>query len=284
MEFHRPGVQDEVQDLCIILFLFLGLVRCMIGTIRIVDHDPGLHVVAVDIELDAPSVIFHAPGLHLHTVSEQVVVGVFRCHSIQHMIAGLPDVVQDFHFKGQHPFCVHVPGAGDEVLRVRILPRQAPGQQVTAIVQLAAFDEVIAFLVPAGWVDHGNVLAVVIRQKLRTEDRISLYRAAEFVQPLKFLVGGGAQIHVGEGRDALIDFHIRRTEICRYVLCTRIGSRLRHSVLTACKQDHQTKKKPLQHSFHFLSPKENVHAETTASQDEITRIFPEDYPEFTRSH
>ena len=149
MEFLGAGV-EHVGEGGGIRFLRGGVrLRQMALAGGVVDGDTGLDIVGVNGKAHALAAVLQRQGLHPNAPGHQLRALKVRCHPVEHVVAGLPDVRGHLVFKGQHPLYIQIPGAGDEVLLIGVFPRQLVADEVAAVVEVLAVHAVIFGQLPA---------------------------------------------------------------------------------------------------------------------------------------
>ena len=70
------------------------------------------------------------------------------------MVIRLMYIIRDHIFKGQHPFCIHIPRARDQVLLIGILPGELEPDQMAPVIEPAAVHIVIILILqPVGFME-----------------------------------------------------------------------------------------------------------------------------------
>ena len=98
------------------------------------------------------------------------------------MLVRLLYIVGHQVFKGEHPLDVQIPGAGDEVLGVGVLPRQLKADKVAAVVQRLAVHKVIFHALPARGLYRADLPPGLGGHQLPADVGVSRAAAAQAVQ------------------------------------------------------------------------------------------------------
>lgn len=159
----------------------------------VVDANAGLHVIAKHVEAHGRTVIVKREGLHVHAARNKLIVLKHGLNAQQHASAGVHAVI-DPVLEGQHALGVHVARAGDEVELVGALAGELVANEMAAIVEVSAIDQVvIAYGVPAGGLDHTDAAARFGGLRVRAYHRHGGAAATEAVEWRKLLcLRGGA--------------------------------------------------------------------------------------------
>ena len=111
--------------------------------VGIIDDYTGLYVETVDIEGHRRSAVFHGIGFHLYTGTQEIVSFKNRGDAVKHVISGAAYIIRHLIFIGKHAFHVHIPGAGDEIALIGVLPGELKSDDVTSVVQIVVLDEIV---------------------------------------------------------------------------------------------------------------------------------------------
>ena len=94
------------------------------ATGSIVDHDPGLYVIAPYAERDA--CIFYGFGFHQDSSGNKFFFDKVRRDPVQNVIAAISDVNRHHIFIGEHPCYIQISGPGDQTFFICIFIAQLP--------------------------------------------------------------------------------------------------------------------------------------------------------------
>ena len=134
------------------------------------------------------------------------------------MIAGLADVVRGHGLERLHHVGVEIPGAGDEVFLVGVLPCQRVRDEVAAVVQIAALDKVVLVGLPAGRMDVGDILPLARRHEFLSKACLRSPAASQIIKVAVRLVGFGGHFFIREHRLAAVDLDIAFAAVGRDVV------------------------------------------------------------------
>lgn len=160
---------------------------------RVVDLDARLDVGAPGGDRDRVPAVLERDRLQQHAAAHQLVRREGGGRPVEHVVARVPHVVGDGVLDGEHLLGVHPPGAGDEVPLVGVLGGELPADEVAAVVEVAALDQVVvARRLPTGRFHHadGAALLSLCRHGLGADDGRRRTAAAELVERGVFLVTG----------------------------------------------------------------------------------------------
>lgn len=198
----------------------------------VVDLDPRLHVEAVDVEAHARAAVLDRPRFHLHAARHELVALEDGRHAVEHVVVGLLDVVGHLVLEGEHPLDVEVAGARDEVALVGVLAGELVSDEVAAVVEVRAVDEVVLGDLPARGLDLADGAALLGRHGLFAHEGGVGAAAAEVVEGCVVLEGLIlCFLLVGERGLASVDLDVRLAFVGREL----VGGKLRDgAVRVAC--------------------------------------------------
>ncbi len=127
------------------------------------------------------------------------------------MAAGLADMVAHRLLKAEHPFGAEVACAGDGVALVGVLAAQLEGDEVAAVVEHPAVDEVVLGLLPAGRMDLANIAAFLGGQRLGPQAGEGLAAASEVVERDVGLKCVGGRVVGGEAGLVAVEDDVKLT-------------------------------------------------------------------------
>ena len=225
MELFRAGVEHVFRFLSC---RSIGICIRPALSGRVVDRDARLHIVTVDIEADSVPLVLDRPSLELHARGDQIAPLEHRRCAVQHMVAGLPDVIRHQVLKRQHALHVEIPRARDQVAFVGVFTGQLVADQVAAVVQVFAVNKVILDRLPAGRLDLPDRAALLCRHQVGGDAGVRRAAPAEQVERRVFLERGGSIIRFCEIRLVTVDLDIGRAAVSRHTLQRDRGLRLQH--------------------------------------------------------
>ena len=199
-----------------------GIVRSLTGTLgavspvltrSIVNGHTGFHVVAIDAERNARTIIFHGARLHHHTAGDQLVALEQGRHAIKDMVAGALHILGDLRFEGFHTIHIHGSGSGDEVAHVGVFSSQLISQQVAAVVNVLAVHPVVLMHAPAGRLHRADGSAFFGWHGFLTHKRRAFTATAQAIQGRIAFEGFVRIIIRIEIRLVAVQLHIRRAGI-----------------------------------------------------------------------
>ena len=117
-------------------------------------------------------------------------------------------IIRDHIFKGQHPFCIHIPRARDQVLLIGILPGELEPDQMAPVIEPAAVHIVIILILPAGRFYGTDIPALFCRHGLLAHTGFRRTAAPKFIKLAVFLKGLRRQFIILKLRLVVIDLHI----------------------------------------------------------------------------
>ena len=217
----------------------------------VVDRDAGLDVVGVDAE--AHLVVLHGLPFHQNAACDQLAALKHRRDAVEHVVAGLLDVVGDHVFKGQHTLHVQVARAGDEVALVGIFARELVADEVAAVVEIFTVHTVVFRRLPAGGLDLTDGPALFRGHQVLPDAGVGHAAAPQLVQIAVALEGNGGVVRFGEVGVVPVDGDVSAAGIRRDLGSRgwlRRCSRLRRNQAAAGQQ--QAGKQQSGKSFHFV--------------------------------
>ena len=228
----------------------------------IINADKWLHIVAIDIEQNAFSVIFYGFCFHLYAAGYQIVPFIIGCDTIEYMVVCFLDVVSYHVFKWQHAGDIQIPGTGNQVLLVGIFSSQLVSDQMAAVIQIFSVHTIIFHGLPAGGLDRTNGTTAFHRHQIGTNVGICHTTTAQLIQLTVCLKGLFRQVRFVEIRLVVIDFHIGITGVVRNIRKGiggggRLGPKLHR---TARQKQHRQQKRDQKKrkSFHRCTPCEQM--------------------------
>ena len=123
--------------------------RSVAGSGNVVDNDTGLVVVAIDVEVQAGSIVLERVGFHMDTARNELAFFKERGHAVKHMVVRSLDVAHGLLLERFHAVDIHGSCSGDEVAFVVVFPAKGEGDQMAAVVENAFVDKLVAALVPS---------------------------------------------------------------------------------------------------------------------------------------
>lgn len=118
------------------------------GSGGVVDNDARLVVVAIDVEVQAGSIVLERVGFHMDTARNELAFFKERGHAVKHMVVRSLDVAHGLLLERFHAVDIHGSCSGDEVALVVIFSAKGEGDQVAAVVKDSLVDKVVTALVP----------------------------------------------------------------------------------------------------------------------------------------
>lgn len=137
-----------------------------------------LHVIAVDVEIDALALIRQGVRLDADTTDNQFAVTEIGGHLVVDTPTAGKDEVAHLHLIGQHSLDVHVAGSRNQIALLGVQAGQAPRYQVATVVQVLSVKGIIANRVPTGGSHHSNRAALLPSCGSRLEGDDHLHGAA----------------------------------------------------------------------------------------------------------
>ena len=122
--------------------------RSVAGSGNVVDNDTGLVVVAIDVEVQAGSIVLERVGFHMDTARNELAFFKERGHAVKHMVVRSLDVAHGLLLERFHAIDIHGSCSGDEVAFVVVFPAKGEGDQMAAVVECVLVDKVVTALVP----------------------------------------------------------------------------------------------------------------------------------------
>ena len=163
-------------------------------------------------EAHALAAVLHREGLQLHPTGHQLRAGEHRGHPVEHVVPRLLHVVGHQIFKGEHPLHIQVPGAGNQVLLVGVLPGELEPDEVAAVVEVAPVHQLGVVLggLPAGGFYAADGLPVLGGHGVQPHAGIGRAAPAQGIQGAVLLkaLGGLVQLLLGEARLVVAEYHI----------------------------------------------------------------------------
>ena len=154
------------------------------GAGGVVNHHTRFDVVAPTAESYPLAAILHGLRFHKHARGHKITALKHRRHSHQHVQARRFDVIAHFVFKRLHRDLVHCARTGDEVLSIRILAGEMKREQVAAVIEGPAHDEIVMGIggLPTGGLDLADVFSLAGRHRFRPDDS---HRRSASSEPIK---------------------------------------------------------------------------------------------------
>ena len=204
MEFLGIPVED-VAGLHVADGIFIQLALAS----GIVDGHAWLAVIDVDVEANPLAAVLHAQRLHLDASGYQVVPVIDRGDAVKHMVPRLLDVVRHHVLKGQHPIYIHIPGAGNQVFLVGVLPGELVADQMAAVVEVLPVHAVILHCLPACGLDRADGAPLLGGHQVRAYAGLGHAAASQPVQRAVGLIGLAGQLLLREPGHIVRQDHVR---------------------------------------------------------------------------
>lgn len=132
---------------------------CAAGSGDVVDNNARLVVVAIDVEVQAGSIVLERVGFHMDTARNELTLFEKWGYAVKHVVMRPFNVAYGLLFERFHAIDIHGSCSGDEVALVVAFSAKGEGDQVAAIVENAFVDKLIAALVPPTGVHMRDALA-----------------------------------------------------------------------------------------------------------------------------
>ena len=118
------------------------------GSGDVVDNDARLVVVAIDVEVQAGSIVLERVGFHMDTACNELTLFEKWGYAVKHVVMRPFNVAYGLLFERFHAVDIHGSCSGDEVAFVVIFSAKGEGDQVAAVVESAFVDKLVAALIP----------------------------------------------------------------------------------------------------------------------------------------
>ena len=153
------SVNTRCGCLCAFLYAF---------TCCIIDHDSWLDIERKHIKAQCASVL-HRICFHLYPRSYQIIPGINRCATINHMIFCARNVVRYLRFKYNHAACIQISRPGKQVFRSCIVTTQHERDHMRAVVQIPVLSKIIILrCLPAGRISVSHASPCLCRKRFRS--------------------------------------------------------------------------------------------------------------------